>query len=84
MDIPELSVKENCISCKKQLKKESKCEYLNYKDREWCEQKNNKCEEACNWCYWYAWDNVSRCETICETYSKMKKKEDQVEQNHQG
>ena len=33
MDIPELSVKENCISCKKQLKKESKCEYLNYRDR---------------------------------------------------
>ena len=44
MDLPELSVKkENCISCKKELKKESDCKYLNYRDKEWCESKNYYC-----------------------------------------
>ena len=78
MDIPELSVKENCVSCKKKLKKKSKCDYLNYQDRAWRESQNNKCEEACNWSFWYAWDNVSRCEAICSILTE-KKKGDQVE-----
>lgn len=79
MDIPELSVKENCISCKKQLKKESDCKYLNYRDKEWCGSKNYYCKEACNWCYWYAWDNHVKCESICNIFSSEKKKADQVE-----
>jgi hypothetical protein len=79
MDIPELSVKEKCISCKKILKKESKCDYLNYKDKEWCRSKNYYCQEACNWCYWYAWDNHVRCKSICNIFSTEKKKGVQVE-----
>ena len=80
MDIPEVGlVKEKCISCKKTLKKELKCDYLNYTNKEWCESKNYYCQEACNWCYWYAWDNHVKCEFICNIFSVEKKKGVQAE-----
>jgi len=38
--------------------------YLDHRDRGWQIARNNVCEDACNWCYWYAWDNASRVSTF--------------------
>ena len=68
----------NCISCRKKMGEKQEKIYLDHRDREWQMARNHVCEDACNWCYWYAWDNHIRCESICEVFS-MQKKEDQVE-----
>jgi hypothetical protein len=54
----------DCISCRKRMGEVSKKNYLAYRDPEWNRARSNRCEEACNWCYWYAWDNASRVDTF--------------------
>tara|TARA_B100001094_G_C17776040_1_gene597431 strand:+ start:284 stop:448 length:165 start_codon:yes stop_codon:yes gene_type:complete len=34
--------------------------YLDYRNKEWQIARSYPCHDACNWCYWYAWDNASR------------------------
>lgn len=56
--------REKCISCRKEMGEELKKRYLDYRNSEWRIARNNACEDACNWCYWYAWDNASRVSTF--------------------
>ena len=70
--------RKNCISCRKNMGEKQEKNYLDYRNKEWQIARNHVCEDACNWCYWYAWDNHIRCESICEVFS-MQMKEDQVE-----
>lgn len=56
--------RKDCISCRKEMGEESKKPHLDYKNKEWCIARSNRCEDACNWCYWYAWDNVCRVDTF--------------------
>lgn len=52
--------RENCISCRKKMGEMSSKTYLDYRNSEWQIARNHIYTGACNWCYWYAWDNVSR------------------------
>ena len=52
--------RENCISCRKKMGEKQEKKYLDYRNREWQVARNHIYTDACNWCYWYAWDNVSR------------------------
>jgi len=54
----------NCISCRKKMGEKQEKNYLDHRDRGWQIARNNVCEDACNWCYWYAWDNASRVSTF--------------------
>lgn len=49
-----------CISCFKEMSPPVKHKMLLYKDTTWCSAQSAMCDNACNWCYWYAWDNVAR------------------------
>ena len=55
---------KNCISCRKKMGEVSKKNYLDHKNKEWQIARSNRCEDACNWCYWYAWDNACRVDTF--------------------
>ena len=52
--------RENCISCRKKMGEKQEKKYLDYRNKEWQIARSYPCEDACNWCYWYAWDNASR------------------------
>ena len=52
--------RKNCISCRKNMGEKQEKNYLDYRNEEWQKARNHVCEDACNWCYWYAWDNASR------------------------
>ena len=62
----------NCISCRKKMGEKQEKNYLDHRDRGWQIARNNVCEDACNWCYWYAWDNASRVSSFQNLERRVK------------
>jgi hypothetical protein len=50
----------NCISCFKEMLPPVKHRLLLHRDDKWRISQSALCDNACNWCYWYAWDNAVR------------------------
>jgi len=59
-----MPTRKNCISCHKEMGEKRDTPFLDYKNLEWCISQNKNEDSACNWCYWYAWDNVVRIDSL--------------------
>lgn len=50
---------KTCLNCdKKLLVHTNNYNFLNYKDKIWCDTKNTLSNvDVCNWCYYYVWQS---------------------------